>query len=180
MKIAIIGTHFSGKTGLVDELFSRLKDSGANVAKIGEVARRCPLPVNTGTTLEAQKWILMQQIKDEIEASASAADGIVLSDRSVVDNYIYMLRGFPEQANSFLPLVLEHTMTYDFMFKTVPSEPVIAPDGFRDTDPVFREDIERMLSDFLAGHGIEFFELPCVCPADYIIRKISSRIQAGR
>jgi len=171
MKIAIIGTHFSGKTELVDELHRLLTRKGRKIAKVTEVVRKCPLPVNTMTTFDAQKWILAQQIREEIEASGRSE--IVLSDRSVIDNYIYMMRGFPEQARAFLPLVLEHGRTYDYIFKTTPHETEIAADGFRDTDPVFRREIEDMLSAFLKEHGIKVHEIPQDNQAEFVINTVS-------
>ena len=172
MKIAIIGTHFSGKTELVRELSDLFKErySEGSLATITEIIRRCPLPVNEGTIFEAQKWILMQQIKEEIEKSGSK---IIVSDRSVVDNYIYMMRKFPEQARAFLPLVLEHAKTYDYIFKTAPLETEIEDDGFRDTSPEFRAEIEDMLKKFLTENKIGFHDLPSENSAEFILKVVS-------
>jgi len=166
MKIAIIGTHFSGKTNLVNEVYDYLHGVHGDVARVSEVVRRCPLPVNDRTTFEAQSWILMQQIKEETEKSVHS---IIISDRSVIDNYIYMMRKFPGEAAAFLPLVLEHAKTYDFIFKTVPADMEIHDDGFRDTGPGFREEIEGMLSEFLAEHGIMHYLLPAENRASFVL-----------
>ena len=89
MKIALIGSHGVGKTTLCFELAARLKRRNIDVEIVREVARRCPLPINQGTTVEAQQWILHGQMMMEIEAAA--AHDAVLCDRSVLDNYCYMV-----------------------------------------------------------------------------------------
>ncbi len=89
MKLALIGTHGVGKTTLCFELAARLKRRSLDVEIVREVARRCPLPINQQTTVRAQEWILLTQMALEIEASA--AHEIVLCDRSVLDNYCYLV-----------------------------------------------------------------------------------------
>ena len=57
MKVAFIGTHGVGKTTLAYGLAMRLKQLGANVGFLEEVARRCPFPINEETSLQAQVLI---------------------------------------------------------------------------------------------------------------------------
>jgi thymidylate kinase len=88
VKVAFIGTHGVGKTTLCFELAGALKREGLYVDVVKEVARLSPLPVNRKTSLDAQTWILMTQVAEEIR-SASLHE-IVVCDRSVLDNYAYM------------------------------------------------------------------------------------------
>jgi nicotinamide riboside kinase len=168
MRIAIIGTHSTGKTELVNLLQSRLKGIGKDVVVIKEVTRLCPFPVNRNTTFEAQSWILLEHLKQEKEKSGC---DVLLSDRCLVDHYMYMVRKFPEESKSFLKTVLESAKRYDHIFKTVPSSK-IEENGFRDTDPKFRDDIERLLLEFLERHKIHFTELPQSGAAEFIIRGV--------
>ena len=46
-------------------------------------------PINEGTTYDAQAWILHTQIAEEIAAAAS--NEVVICDRSVLDNYAYLV-----------------------------------------------------------------------------------------
>lgn len=85
MKVAFIGTHGVGKTTLAYGLAMRLKELGANVGFLEEAARRCPLPINEQTNLEAQTWILMETIRREIELDNVYTE--IVCDRSVIDNY---------------------------------------------------------------------------------------------
>lgn len=158
MRIAIIGTHSTGKTELVEKLERILRERGKDVRVIKEVARRCPHPLNKQTTLQAQEWILKEHLKEE---EAKAGSEILISDRCLLDNYIYMLRRFPEKAERFLELVLENARFYDFIFKTTLDEnKPVEEDGFRDPDPNFRKEIDRLLEKFLEKHGIPVIRLP--------------------
>ena len=56
-KIAFIGSHGVGKTTLAYGLAARLKRRDFDLEVVVEVARRCPLPLNEETTVEAQSWI---------------------------------------------------------------------------------------------------------------------------
>ena len=62
----------------------RLKQLGANVGFLEEIARRCPFPINEGTSLEAQTWILVETVRREIELS-QIYDGLrSLGDRQLL------------------------------------------------------------------------------------------------
>lgn len=150
MKIAFIGTHGVGKTTLCFELAAALKRDGVHVDLVKEVARLSPLPINQKTSLEAQTWIFATQMAEEIRAS-SAAD-VVVCDRSVLDNYAYLMLAFGRQ----LPLerFMHHWMKgYDLLFK-VPFGGVLAEDGVRDTDAFFAKAVDELVDRLLAERGI--------------------------
>jgi nicotinamide riboside kinase len=157
MKIAIIGTHFTGKTELAEALHAFFVSQGKDAVLIKEVARRCPMPINDRSTFEAQKWIIAEQIKRENECSFHS---VLISDRSVIDNYAYSIRKFPKESEGILKSVLNHSKTYDILMKTTPLDVPIVPDGFRDTDPSFRMDVESILSGFLEKNKIAHHILP--------------------
>lgn len=168
MRIAVIGTHCTGKTELVNYLHSFFRSRGKNVAVISEIARECPFPLNRKTTLEAQMWILKEHLRREREAKEKE---IVISDRCLLDNYMYMMRAFPNEFKGFLQRVLESAKFYTHIFKTVPSSAEIENDGFRDTDPEFRMEIERMLKNFLDEHGVKYEEIPHG-DYEYVLRRL--------
>src|SRR5258706_8048942 len=89
MKVAFIGTHGVGKTTLCYDLAALLKRRGLNVDVVKEVARLSPLPINRKTSLAAQTWILMTQVAEEIRSASQHQ--VVICDRSVLDNYAYMV-----------------------------------------------------------------------------------------
>lgn len=151
MKVALIGTHGVGKTTLCFELAARLKRRDVDVEMVREVARRCPLPINRATSTAAQSWILHTQMAWELEAESQQA--LVLCDRSVLDNYCYLLHAAGPQP-AWERLIDAWLPTYDLLVK-VPLWTTPRWDGVRDTDSQFQRDIERLLVQQLAGRGLE-------------------------
>jgi hypothetical protein len=150
MKIALIGSHGVGKTTLCFELAAALKRRNMDLEMVREVARRCPLPINQETTVAAQEWILHTQVAWEIEACASHET--VLCDRSVLDNYCYLvhaagtIRAWEQFFDHWLP-------TYDLLVH-VPICGHPSFDGVRAVDPSFQETIEVYLEGMVAARGL--------------------------
>lgn len=156
MKAAFIGTHGVGKTTLAYGLAMRLKQLGANVGFLEEVARRCPFPINEETSLEAQTWILMETIRREIELSKIYED--VVCDRSVIDNYCYLELGLGRKQALF-ELVRYWADTYDLLVKVPVREGMLQDDGTRSTDRAFQTAIDATLDRLVAEARIEVLEL---------------------
>ena len=155
MKIAFIGSHGVGKTTLCYDLAARLKRQDRAVDLVKEVARSCPLPINRETTLPAQAWILHTQIAQEI--ATAAQHDIVICDRSVLDNYAYLVQQAGRRAE-YDALIREWVTTYDRLFKV----PIIDPptfDGKRDTSQVFQHDIDVGIDALAAEFGVECHRL---------------------
>ncbi len=150
MKIALIGTHGVGKTTLCFDLAARLKRRNVDVEVVREVARRCPLPINQETTVAAQEWILLTQIAWEIEAEA--AHDTVLCDRSVLDNYCYMVHAagahpaWERMFDYWLP-------TYDLLVH-VPMWSRPSYDGVRAVDPGFQKQIDDLIEGVVTARGL--------------------------
>jgi nicotinamide riboside kinase len=150
MKIALIGSHGVGKTTLCFELAARLKRRNVDVEVVREVARRCPLPINKETTVEAQQWILHSQMMMEIEAAAT--HDAVICDRSVLDNYCYMVHAAGTQ--KIWERVLDHWIqTYDTLIH-VPLWVRPTYDGVRAVDTGFQEQIELLLEGMVAARAL--------------------------
>ncbi len=156
MKIALVGTHGVGKTTLCFELAARLKRRDVDVEMVREVARRCPLPINRETSAQAQAWILHEQMAAEIEACARHE--LVICDRSVLDNYCYLLYAAGPQ-EAWEPLLAAWLPTYDLLVK-VPLWTAPRWDGVRDTDLAFQRDIDALLDQQLAARRLDPLRLP--------------------
>ena len=148
MKLALIGTHGVGKTTLAFEVCALLKKAGRHVELVTEVARRSPFPVNAATTLEGQLWILHSQIAAELEAARHA--GTVIADRSVLDNYCYLVNKFGRQP-ALEPWLASWMNTYTHLIGVPPSADGIQPDGFRSDDTAFQKRIHELLTELLAA-----------------------------
>ena len=156
VKIAFIGTHGVGKTTLCYELAAVLKRRGIDTDIVKEVARLSPLPINRATSLEAQTWIAMTQIAEEIRSASR--NRVVVCDRSVLDNYAYMVLACGRQRP--IERFVDHWMrTYDVLFK-VPIVGQPSPDGVRDTDEFFMRAIDDQVEKLLVEKAIACHRLP--------------------
>lgn len=156
MKVALIGTHGVGKTTLCFELAARLKRRDVDVEMVREVARHCPLPINRETSAAAQAWILHTQMAWELEAVARHQ--LVLCDRSVLDNYCYLLYAAGPQS-SWEGLLTHWLASYDLLVK-VPLWTTPRWDGVRDTDLAFQRDIDALLDEQIGARGLATLRLP--------------------
>ena len=156
MKVAFIGSHGVGKTTLCYDLAGALKREGVHVDMVKEVARLSPLPINRKTSLEAQTWILMTQVAEEIRSAAYHE--VVVCDRSALDNYAYMALACGRQ-KPYERFVSHWMKTYDLLFK-VPISGTPAADGIRDTDEFFMRSIDQLVDTLLEEMRIEAEPLP--------------------
>jgi nicotinamide riboside kinase len=155
LKVAFVGTHGVGKTTLCFDLAAQLKRLDLGVDIVKEVARRCPLPINEDTTYDAQAWILHTQIAEEIAATAD--NEVVICDRSVLDNYAYLVARVGRRAE-LDPLVREWVRGYDALIKV----PVLgAPqfDGKRATSRWFQLEIDGIIDQLLGAYGVPVVHL---------------------
>lgn len=155
LKLAFVGTHGVGKTTLCFDLAAQLKRLDLGVDIVKEVARRCPLPINEETTLDAQAWILHTQIAEEIEAASLYE--VVVCDRSVLDNYAYLVARVGRRPE-LEPLVQQWVTGYQALFKV----PVLgAPtfDGKRAVSPSFQQEIDHIIDDLVRTFGVAVHHL---------------------
>lgn len=155
LKVAFVGTHGVGKTTLCFDLAAQLKRLDLGVDIVKEVARRCPLPINEETTLDAQAWILHTQIAEEIEASSQYE--VVVCDRSVLDNYAYLVARSGRQPE-LEPLVLQWVRGYHALFK-VPVTGAPAFDGKRAVSLSFQQQIDGIIDDLVRDLGVTVHHL---------------------
>lgn len=143
-KVAFIGTHGVGKTTLCYGLAAGLKSRDVDLEVVREVARRSPLPINQFTSVASQEWILHTQIAEEL--AAEAHNGTVICDRSVLDNYVYLLVAAGPQ-EPLEPLVDHWMTTYDLLLH-VPIVDAPSADGVRALDPAFQRAVgNRLLNE---------------------------------
>ena len=154
-KIAFIGTHGVGKTTLCYGLAARLKRRDVGIEVVHEVARRCPLPINEETSVAAQSWILHTQIAEELVAQTRYP--VVVCDRSVLDNYVYLLLAAGRQDGPER-LVEYWLQGYDLLVH-VPIVETLSPDGVRSPDPGFQRAVEERLVQEVAERRLPVLRL---------------------
>ncbi len=142
-KIAFIGSHSVRKTNAVHSFAGAVGRSGRSVEVGREVVRFNPLGLNEGATPEAQLWVVMAQIQQELELRNRA--DVLVTDRAVIDNFAYFLR-VTDGRDPFdvTPLVANWSKTYDLFVRLRPDVPLKA-DGVRSTNDRFRNEIEKIL-----------------------------------
>ena len=148
MKIAIVGTHGTGKSTLSYLMASHYKKQGKNVKIIQEVARSCPFPINHGMTVEAAKWIYYEHARKELEAVAK--HDVVIGDRSVYDSFVYAsyFQLFGGDLHDLDIIAYEHLSTYDRVVFVRPDIP-LQTDGTRSPDVEFQIGIDQLYRDVI-------------------------------
>jgi nicotinamide riboside kinase len=129
-----------------------------------EVVRDNPLGINEGATGEAQLWVLVSQIRQELELARKA--DILATDRGVMDNFAYYLRSCGgTDAFEAEPLVRRWCQTYDLVVRLLPDVALTA-DGVRSTSDAFRDEVEAILDRVL----------PSLVPADRLVTLRASEV----
>lgn len=146
-KIAFIGSHSVRKSNAVHAFASTIGRAGRSVEVGREVVRFNPLGLNEGATAEAQLWVLMAQVQQELELARRAE--VLVTDRSVVDNFAYYLRVTEgEDPFGVEPLIRRWATSYDLSVRLLPDVRLQA-DGVRSTSDAFRDEIEAILDRVL-------------------------------
>jgi len=162
-KISLISTHGTGKTTLCFEVAAELKKRGVKVKVFSEIAASAceqGIPINENTTLPAQMYIMMQHITEELRGTLRNYQ-VVVCDRSVFDNLVYMERrcGQHQFVRDFLKAYSEK-FPYDVIYK-LPMVGELMDDGIRDAhNHEFQADIYDRLNKLLAEMKIPHRTLP--------------------
>ena len=142
-KVAFIGSHGIRKTTAVHGFANAMQRAGRAVEHGREVVRDNPLGINESATGEAQLWVIVSQIRQELRLAQNAE--VLVLDRGVMDNYAYYLR-----ANGGVdpfdvgPLVSRWSETYEMVVRLRP-DIGLRDDGVRSTSDEFRNEIESLL-----------------------------------
>jgi nicotinamide riboside kinase len=142
-KIAFIGSHGIRKTTAAHAFAGTLQSAGRSVEFGREVVRDNPLGINEAATGEAQLWVLMSQVRQELELASKAE--VLVTDRAAMDNHAYYLRACSGVDRfSVGPLVRAWAGTYDLVVRLLP-DVALRADGTRSTNDQFRDEVEAIL-----------------------------------
>ncbi len=142
-KIAFVGSHGIRKTTAAHAFANTIQRAGRSAEYGREVVRDNPLGFNEGATGEAQLWVLVSQIRQELELARKAE--VLVTDRGVMDNFAYYLRACGgEDRFSIEPLIREWSATYDLVVRLTP-DIALRADGVRSTNDAFRDEVEAIL-----------------------------------
>ena len=162
IRIAVTGTHSTGKTTLLQRLEMEFRAEGHRVARTsGSLATRAAqlgFPKLHEQTADTTQWIIAAGICAELETALTA--DVVLVDRSALDPFAYYLaaselRGHqpdPADLDRLRTMVAQHATTYTLLLATVLDETI--PLGtHRDRNPALRQAVDTAIHQKLAEHG---------------------------
>jgi len=154
-KIAVIGSHGTGKTTLATALFAQYKRTKATqIELVADFARACPYPVGKATTVQAQLWIFESYIAKELRRECD-----MIFDGNSLQTLAYYEYWFGENADlrQKVAIVADN-------FTTVVLLPVdnrlCQPDNVRPQGSQFQNDIHHAIVRLLTELEFEYVGLP--------------------
>ena len=179
-RIAIIGTHCSGKTTICSELSSFYRKKNINIGVCEEVARKSWFLGRKIALPELEIELLGMQVSEEMRATLNY--DVVLCDRSVIDIVVYSRMFFSNQSNPKAISMLKsieafakfYVSTYDIIFKTTKHyDPVLTADKIRPIEPWQQQQAENCFCQVLNDFKIAYHDIPRSNEIDFIINKIN-------
>lgn len=180
VKIALIGTHNTGKTTALWQVGAELKKLGIRgVGLVQETVRGCPYPIEEKETFEGANWTLLSQILAEADAQLKYTH--VICDRSVIDQLIYFeCVSINVRQRNYLRDVAEGWMSlcpYDILFLFTPSPLIPVP---RRTSLEWRREIEQGFIQESKTIEANLFFVPTDLFEDrvsFVVKKILQKIK---
>ena len=170
-KIALIGSHGTGKTSVVERLAEITK-----LPVIEELARNYDM--NTPDMNEYkffQKQLLLEQIKAEMALKLS--NGSFISDRSTIDNMAYFLLkcenvSTEEEKTRYVNIAIQNALLYNYLFYIPIEIPLDNNDEFRFNDEIFRSQVDDKIVQI-----IELFKLHVITIRGSLDERISTILE---
>ncbi|MBT2613639.1 AAA family ATPase [Streptomyces sp. ISL-87] len=168
VRIAVSGTHSTGKTTFLQRLEMELRAIGQTVARtpasFAQQAAERGFPKLRQQTAECTEWIISASGAAAAEATLTA--GIVLIDRSALDPLAYYLAAHdralkkpdPATVERLGSLVRAHCASYDLLIATNLDFSLPLGDT-RDRDLDYREAVDRRVHSLLADMRISHLEM---------------------
>lgn len=153
-KIAIIGTHGTGKSTLTYHLAGLYKAMGLNAKVVQEVARACPFPLNSKMDANGAMWIHVAHVKKELDAIAQGCE-VLICDRSALDSFLYLKKQTKIWKKTWQEMcrsAISWMSTYDQLIYVSKGTVAVQGDAIRPADAAFQRDIEQEFEAFLTKH----------------------------
>ncbi len=164
MKIAIVGTHGSGKSTIISSVYAQLKKNNSRVSMAPEVARSSLFLAANEKTPKMQMDLFGRQISSEMTNSRNC--DILLCDRSLFDILMYTRLFFKDDkeavmySKSMSLFCRYYANTYDHIFLTSKLYfPNTVKDDIRPEDEVLQKSASAKLKDILDEFSIEYTTL---------------------
>jgi nicotinamide riboside kinase len=153
-RIAIVGTHSTGKSTLIEDLKEKLSPTLSDFYFIKQVNRECHkygLKINEEANDLTQLYIAANDLKQIVEAPQ---DKTVISDRCILDTYVYTLSMWKKGKVSEMVLDSISTLLGNCLSKYthliwLRPEFEVVPDGVRSVDEEWREELDSDFEGYL-------------------------------
>jgi thymidylate kinase len=179
-KIGFVGSHGTGKTSLVHNVISALRErniEAGHISEIGTKAREMGIPINETTNLAAQMYILHEQCRQELRYQNWRPNGpnyqVMICDRTVWDNLCYLERAVGSNEN-VRTMVTEHARLFPYRqlyYLPITSSNISEGSNTRSTDRGFQREMDERIKRFLAEMEIPYIALPVPVPEDAFRRQ---------
>lgn len=167
IKIAVAGTHSTGKTTFMKDLERRMIDAGLNVVYVHDSAaeaRTAGFPILRNHTFESTAWLIAQAIRLETVAALEA--DVILIDRPVPDAFGYLIAALRTTGRLIDPVRLRRleeicrawVEEYDLIFATKLDAKIPIGPG-RDNDHAFRVAADEAVAEVLMQMAPEHHDL---------------------
>jgi thymidylate synthase/nicotinamide riboside kinase len=192
LKLALTGSHGTGKTTLISAIAEKLAEKKVSFELVREIPRVVCESVDDdrffrqdANTFAKQTLLLQGQMQAELAAGLDSPE-LILCDRALLDHWIYTAHfhrsGLAEQKilDVYVSTIAQHCQTYDLIFY-LPIEFVAVDDGVREADLEFQKAIDRDIRSFLEKHGFKFITVTgtvavrCATVIDCIEKEIRLR-----
>jgi hypothetical protein len=153
---AFSGAHGTGKTTAAYQYAAAIakENPGKTVGLVVDVERRCPWPINREASDRAQEWIFTHQLAAETQAIYDY--DLVVSDRTILDVVAYTHHcGYKDLGYDMLKFAQYRMRRYcRIHFLCTHTHCWAIEDGCRDTDKVYRAEIETIMLSLYKACGI--------------------------
>jgi thymidylate kinase len=178
-KIALSGTHGSGKTTLVNFVTGKLKSYAINIGCMAETARTSPFIINGTKSIDTQLHIFFKHIEQEILEKLSKYD-IFLTDRTPIDMLAYTELFYPKEEDTIQMmhnLCQWYMKSYKCIFRTTFMYNLDNDhDNFRPKENSLQKKADKKIKELLDIYYPHYIELPDTSVEDiseYMISKLN-------
>ncbi|MFI9100734.1 AAA family ATPase [Streptomyces fildesensis] len=163
IRIAISGTHSTGKTTLLRRLEMEVRALGYTVSRTsGSLAKKAAelgFPKMQQQTATTTEWLISAGICAELEATLTA--DVILLDLSSFDPLAYLMAGLAQRDQPFdeatqrrlTALAATHAVDYNLLLLTA-LDPDVPLGNHRDRDLDYRASVDRHLHGLLDSAGV--------------------------
>lgn len=160
MRIALIGSHNTGKSTLIENFIKQWPMYKRPEKTYRDIIKEQNIKLNKQGDKESQKAIL-NALVDEVQLASVSDDKYIIFDRCTIDNIAYSLWHYAKETEGFstefiidcqsiATLSLKHIDVIFYL--PIRKEIPITPREGRETDEVFREEINNIFDSLVESY----------------------------